>query len=434
MAGETLNGCGATVNNATSIATGNQTYFMDTQSGYLNAQTGSVEAEIEVTARVPGVFSKLSILVFSNSKTTDSFLRFRKNGGNGNQAVTIPASTTGWFEDSSNTDSVSSGDTFCMALTHGVSGSAFTVGACLVTFAANSGDAVTFLGHSRTNVTEPFAVTAQAGSSTRCSFTGYWPANTNTATFNNSRINSPGTIGNMQCYVRTNARTQPSTLQSRKNDADGNMLITIPATTTGLFEDTSNTDSLDGDDSMGFELTTTTGAGSEALNVSRVGYTFTSTDGSWPLNAGGNSSVIVSSASKDSGYYVRFLGRSPGAGATSMSGNETPMQLRVPFACTLQKMWINVGSMSTDGQTMRSRVNGSDGNQAIAISAGTSGYFEDSSNTDALAAGDLICGHMSDSTATSSTINNWGVSIDSIASAPANDPEGGKSFFFMQAA
>lgn len=57
-----------------------------------------------------GTFNNFVIRVNTNSRTTTTVLRFRKNAGNGNLNISVPGSTTGEFSDLSNSDTVSNGD------------------------------------------------------------------------------------------------------------------------------------------------------------------------------------------------------------------------------------------------------------------------------------------------------------------------------------
>jgi len=57
-----------------------------------------------------GTFSNLDIDAWQNGKTIDMVITFRINDADGNQVVTVPASTTGLFSDDVNTDAVIVGD------------------------------------------------------------------------------------------------------------------------------------------------------------------------------------------------------------------------------------------------------------------------------------------------------------------------------------
>ena len=69
----------------------------------------TTEAGAQVTYRSAGTLSLLYFRVYENSRGSSTF-GTRVNGVNGNQSVSIGASTTGEFEDTVNTDSIVAGD------------------------------------------------------------------------------------------------------------------------------------------------------------------------------------------------------------------------------------------------------------------------------------------------------------------------------------
>src|SRR5690349_17266000 len=93
----------------------------------LGSAFSAAESNAQITRRVPGVESNLYIRVNTNDRGT-STLRFRINGGDGNQVVSITASTTGEFEDTSNTDTIAAGDLTDYQITGGAGGTTLTFG------------------------------------------------------------------------------------------------------------------------------------------------------------------------------------------------------------------------------------------------------------------------------------------------------------------
>lgn len=62
-----------------------------------------------------------------------------------------------------------------------------------------------------------------------------------------------------------------------------------------------------------------------------------------------------------------------------------------PNGCTLRRMIINVVSNDRDADTTwRVRVGGVDGNETVTITNSTTGIFQDTTNTDVIASGDLV--------------------------------------------
>jgi hypothetical protein len=71
--------------------------------------TSGTESRVQLQATVQGRAQGLCIYVYSNSSVTNSHLRFRKNGVDGNNHVIITALTTGFFDDAQ-TDNFDVGD------------------------------------------------------------------------------------------------------------------------------------------------------------------------------------------------------------------------------------------------------------------------------------------------------------------------------------
>lgn len=69
---------------------------------------------------------------------------------------------------------------------------------------------------------------------------------------------------------------------------------------------------------------------------------------------------------------------------------EADAQTAFSNACTLSRQTIHISTNTTDeATTVRTRVNGVDGNQVITIAASITGVFQDLVNTDAILSADL---------------------------------------------
>lgn len=79
----------------------------------------TTEANAKALALASLTFSKLSCYVSSNTIAATSTITFRKNGANGNQAVSIGSLATGQISDATNSDSVVSTDTVNLQIVTG---------------------------------------------------------------------------------------------------------------------------------------------------------------------------------------------------------------------------------------------------------------------------------------------------------------------------
>ena len=75
---------------------------------------------------------------------------------------------------------------------------------------------------------------------------------------------------NLLAYLPTNTSTGVTTIKNRKNTADGTMVLSIGASATGLFEDTTHTDSLVTGDLIGYSIVTGTAATGTLNKISSI--------------------------------------------------------------------------------------------------------------------------------------------------------------------
>ena len=70
---------------------------------------------------------------------------------------------------------------------------------------------------------------------------------------------------------------------------------------------------------------------------------------------------------------------------------EAETQITYRTAGTLSNLWVRLSSNSINGSsTIRTRVNGGNGNQSVSFASSTSGTAEDTSNTDAISVADEV--------------------------------------------
>lgn len=70
----------------------------------------SVEQDTEIVALESATFSHLQVFLYINSISGSHSVKFRKNEATGVQTVAITASTTGFYEDTTNSDTLAAGD------------------------------------------------------------------------------------------------------------------------------------------------------------------------------------------------------------------------------------------------------------------------------------------------------------------------------------
>jgi len=200
----------------------------------------TTEDPMEFIFRSAATLSKLRANVSVNTITDTSILRTRKAGANGGQTVSITASTTGEFIDPSGTDSMASGDTIAYEIV-------------IPSVAGNQNLRIvvidcTCLASSETfcRMTQSTATSSGLAASTTyyAVLQGTTASLTSATTEAYAQITSgtAGTLKNLCVYFQINSRASSGTDWGTSIGAgDGNLVVTAPASTTGIFEDTGGT-------------------------------------------------------------------------------------------------------------------------------------------------------------------------------------------------
>lgn len=362
--------------------------------GVTTLENTGVEATVQVTSRTVGTYTKLYISVPTNTFTGTGTVRFRKNTANGNQSASIPAATTGEFQDSSNNDAVASGDNVNYIVTTTAGANSFTVYGITTIFTANTNTVTKLIQNSNTAATTSLASTRFMGAAGSALSDG-------TETRTQFKNRTTATLLNFYIDVLANARTSATTFGSRKNTANGNLVVSVPIAGTGIFEDTVNSDSLVSGDL--FNYYSTTGAGVGAVSWDANGTDFSTTNNkSHCMSSGVNGAIAAATTT----YY-------PIGGDQNVNATESLIQLRANFAHTASNLECHLSlNTVTAASTFTFRKNGGNGNQSVSIASSTTGFFEDAVNTDTILTSDeldyqLVTG----ATGTSLTMNTMGYLI-----------------------
>jgi hypothetical protein len=182
-------------------------------------------------------------------------------------------------------------------------------------------------------------------------------------------------LSNLYVYVSANTITNTTTVRSRRQTPpgaaiDGNQSVSIPAGTTGAFADPVNADILvDGD--LFCTQSVTPNAG--------VSITFTII--SYILSMANNKPILAVTSGSTTGagatVYYFIMGRI----AATITENYTYYTFRSPVTLSSLRAYVDNNTV-TATSTLRTRINGNNGNQTLSIPATATGAFEDTTNTD----------------------------------------------------
>jgi hypothetical protein len=236
------------------------TYYFSPNGGFFGLLP-TIEENVDHVARFAATLSKFRVYIYTNTLTGASTARTRKNNANGGQSVSIPAGTTGAFEDASGTDSVAAGNSINYQLVTG-GGTSLVLSTLAVQIQpSNPSDSfplwlayweTTFAyGVTRyyTIAGEPFAHTTEANAQ--------------------AKLRQAVTLSKLFVGINSNTINNSTTIRSRVATDNGTLSVSIPASTTGEFEDTSNSDAVSSTALVNYQIDV--GGTSGAICVALVG-------------------------------------------------------------------------------------------------------------------------------------------------------------------
>lgn len=193
---------------------------------------------------------------------------------------------------------------------------------------------------------------------------------------------SAGVLSNLFIFVATNTVSAASTFRTRKNIANGAQSTSITASTTGIFEDNANTDSVVAGDEVNYSLVT--GATGTSMTISQMATLFTATTNTTKKHAS-----VVAGGSFSTASTTVFV---PTAGVhITPATTEANVQYKSRIAGTINNFFVHISSNArTATTTVFSRKNTANGNLTVSIGSTATGFFEDLTHSDTIATGDLI--------------------------------------------
>lgn len=329
------------------------------------------EANAKGNFRIAGTLMNLYVNIITNDRAA-STLRTRKATSNGNEVVTVTGSTTGKFEDTTNTDTVAQGDDWHYQFVTGAGGTVFTYALLQILFSANSN---TVLEHTDDG-------TSTSGTAATLDIVVGSHGATNATEANQQwRVKTACTWQNSRIAISVNSRGSDSTMRSRVAGVNGNQSITITASTTGNYQDDTNTDVLTTGTKISYRIVTAGASGTQTWTT--MGGAISTTNNSFHLIVGHSSSQTVVTSTTD---YFPIAGD-----ITNPSASESDVTAEANMVFTMSNLqtFLTANSVSA-ASTLRTRIATANGNQVISITASTTGYFEDATNTDSVTAAQNI--------------------------------------------
>ena len=198
-----------------------------------------------------------------------------------------------------------------------------------------------------------------------------------------TRMRKAGSMNNLAVNVSANSRTA-TTVRGRLNGANGNLTTTITASTPGLYEDTTHTDTIAvGDD---YDTAIVTGPGTAAWTLQSVSYDFISTSGNGLCLTDTSGGIA-----RNQTVYGSVIGGFNSTRATDTTETNVDITARSPFVFSeLSTLLITNGISNNSTLTFRRNAGADATTLSVTITASTIGWFGDTTHTDTVASGDKI--------------------------------------------
>lgn len=327
------------------------------------------ENTVQLKMRSSGIVTGIFLYMDSNSRVSTTTWSPRINGSNVSPSISVGSGLTGLFQSASGQATFSPGDLLSIRVTNGsgtASHSVRYVGLVIVP--------KTLVSQYQLLVDQGFNISGANHS----------PLFSNSAVSSVAQAQTPiyntQIFSNLRVLVTNNVRVNTTTVSLEKNGSATALSVSIPSGSTGEFEDTSNTVSFSPGDLISQALTFGAGIDNMVLGTQCTS----------------NSPYFIQGSSSPFGTTAFPAGTSsfmPLCGETEydVTSTETPDSVPMSFNGIADRMYVYVRLNSLDvTTTVKLRKNGADGNNSISISAGATGAFEDTTNTDYFKSGDLL--------------------------------------------
>lgn len=368
----------------------------------------ATESHAQSRARAAYTLSDMLVRVRVNDLTASTTIRSRINGANGNQSVSIAGAATGVFTDVTNSDAIASGDLVNSQIVAGATGT-FII-APFVSYTQEDPSGTTYM------------LTSSGSKSATRNGTFFNPVGGGTGTFATEaeaqyRLRVNTTFSNLRIFIVSNGVSEASTLRFRVGGADGNQVISIGASASGDFEDTTNTDVVSANTLINHRIAVGMGAHNDAPLV----YT------QMQLKGDGIDRIhMLAGVSQAIGFGTTDFFAIEGSNGFGNS-TESDTQLDIRQVYNVQNMFVRIATNGLDGATIFTLREGAvDTSLSLSVGAAATGEFEDTTNVVALGSTSEINTEIdaSASTVGTATINTLGLQIGEPAPPSQLPPQG----------
>jgi hypothetical protein len=266
------------ISNPTGLAghTGASTRYYQPTNGWWET-TLTTEATAQLKMQYSGTLKNMTTYLFSNSRTTTTTAEIRKGGVSQSLKTTYTSTVAGDQADTTNSVSVVDNDLINFSILNGTGTQATSWGHMSVELRTTGSPALSMYEGWYQNMP-----TQARNVSKYYSFTGYFDsiAAANEARCNFNIPDAGFTAKNLGVNVTQNSITpNASTFTLRKNATNTALSVSITASGTGWFEDTTNSASLADGDNVCLGLATGVGSGTQTVTIKHYFVSLEATSG-----------------------------------------------------------------------------------------------------------------------------------------------------------
>lgn len=226
----------------------------------------ATEANVQVKVSA-GTIKNMFVYIPSNSRDGDSTGMYRINGADSGLGVTILDSAIGTFQNDTSSAALAEGDLLALKTVRGGTGGSISLSQSSCNFVTTDNSFISIMGGA-------FSVSPTGATSYYLQVGGENTSTTSTEAQQKQRVYVDNfSAGKLRVHLTTNTVASTSTFKLRKNGADTGLSINIAASTTGLFEDTTNSVSLSSGDDINYILNSG-GSGSQTIRYASIRFIY----------------------------------------------------------------------------------------------------------------------------------------------------------------
>lgn len=270
----------------TGHTTASTTWYYQPQSAIPTGSTvNTTESTSQIKQQYSATFKNFGVKFTTNSRTTTTTARLRKNTANGNMSVAVTAGTTGWVEDTVNTDSVVAGDLVNYSLTTGTGTQALSILGFVCDYVTTTNPGT---GHATLGYTS--AQSISKATTNYLALLGKYNTALTTEALAQFKLNDTYTFKGLTVTATQNNVNAASTILLRVNGADTSLSVSIASNTIGVFSDLVHTVTIAAGDLVNFKIVVATGGSGDTLTLTSIGI--------WTEIAGASTFITATPTSK----------------------------------------------------------------------------------------------------------------------------------------